>query len=202
MEAFRRLDAVAAPLRRASVDTDQIIPMRYLITASRAALGVGLFADWRYRQDGREDPSFVLNQPRYRAAQILVADANFGCGSSREHAPWALLDYGIRALIAPSFAGIFFDNAFKNGILLIELAVEDVAALMDLLERGEPRLDVDLEAQSVTARDGSVRPFRVDARRRDALLQGLDEIGMSLRMQPAIAAYQAADRERRPWIYR
>ncbi len=202
MDRFTRLHAIAAPLRRASVDTDQIIPMRYLITASRTGLEVGLFADWRYLPDRSENPQFVLNQPQYRRAEILVTGENFGCGSSREHAPWALLDYGIRAIVAPSFASIFFDNAGKNGILLIQLPTAQVQAIMDLLEAGKTVLSIDLEAQRIEAADGSMFAFEIDARRKQSLLDGLDEIGATLRLDEQIAAYQAADRQQRPWVYR
>jgi 3-isopropylmalate/(R)-2-methylmalate dehydratase small subunit len=202
MEKFTRLESVAAPLRRANIDTDQIIPMRYLVTATREGLGRGLFADWRYRPDGSEDPDFVLNRPTYRGARILVAGANFGCGSSREHAPWALLDFGVRAVIAPGFASIFHDNAGKNGILLVTLSESEVDALLGELETAQPRMVVDLAAEQLLTPSGRVVPFRIDARRRAALLAGQDEIGATLVHETRIAQFQAADRMRRPWIHR
>jgi len=202
MEKFTRLEANAAPMRRENVDTDQIIPMRFLITATRDGLGKGMFADWRYRSDGSENPDFVLNRAPWRDAKILVAGDNFGCGSSREHAPWALADYGFRAIVAPSFANIFFDNSFKNGVLLVTLPEAKVNELMDALEAGKTKLTVDLVDKVIVTQDGKRYPFEVEPRRRDALLAGLDEIGATLEHEPAIAAFQTADRQRRPWIYR
>jgi len=202
MEKFTRLEAIAAPLRRANIDTDQIIPMRYLVTATREGLGRGLFADWRYRPDGSEDPEFVLNRAPWRDARILVAGANFGCGSSREHAPWALLDYGVRAIVAPGFASIFHDNAGKNGILLVTLPEAEVDALLAELESAAPRMVVDLEAQTLAAPSGRSVAFTVDARRRAALLAGQDEIAATLEHEESIRQFQTADRLRRPWIHR
>jgi 3-isopropylmalate/(R)-2-methylmalate dehydratase small subunit len=192
MDKFTLLTATAAPLNVANVDTDKIIPARFLKTIKRTGLGKSLFADMRYEADGREKADFVLNQANYRHAEILVAGDNFGCGSSREHAPWALLDFGIRCVIAPSFADIFFNNCFKNGILPIALPEEIVAALMEDAALGtNARLTVDLEAQVVVRPNGSKIPFEVDAFRKHCLLNGLDDIGLTLEHTAAIDAYEA-----------
>ena len=192
MDKFTRLTAAAAPLNLANVDTDKIIPARFLKTIKRSGLGKSLFADMRYNADGAENPAFVLNQPKYRQAQILVAGDNFGCGSSREHAPWALLDFGIRCVIAPGFADIFFNNCFKNGILPIALPEAVVAKLMEDAALGtNARLTVDLENQMVVRPDGSKIPFEVDPFRKHCLLNGLDDIGLTLEHTAAIAAYEA-----------
>ncbi len=192
MDKFALLTATAAPLNVANVDTDKIIPARFLKTIKRTGLGKSLFADMRYAADGSEKADFVLNQPKYRHAEILVAGDNFGCGSSREHAPWALLDFGIRCVIAPSFADIFFNNCFKNGILPIVLPEEIVAALMDDAALGtNARLTVDLEAQVVVRPNGTRIPFEVDAFRKHCLLNGLDDIGLTLEHTAAIDAYEA-----------
>ena len=196
MEPFTQITGVAAPLLRADINTDAIIPMRWLVTATRSGLGKGLFSEWRYRPDGSEDTAFVLNQALYRAARILIAGPNFGCGSSREHAPWALLDFGIRCIIAPGFASIFYENCLKNGILPVVLpldAVEKLAAR----ERGE--LTVDLITQTISDADGHIASFELDASRRAALLEGRDEIDDTLRHAAAITAFQARDREQRRW---
>jgi 3-isopropylmalate/(R)-2-methylmalate dehydratase small subunit len=192
MDKFALLTATAAPLNVANVDTDKIIPARFLKTIKRTGLGKSLFADMRYEADGSEKADFVLNQPKYRHAEILVAGDNFGCGSSREHAPWALLDFGIRCVIAPSFADIFFNNCFKNGILPIALPEDVVAELMEDAALGtNARLTVDLEAQVVVRPNGSKIPFEVDAFRKHCLLNGLDDIGLTLEHTAAIDAYEA-----------
>ena len=193
MEAFTQLTAIAAPLNIANVDTDKIIPARFLKTIKRSGLGVHLFDSLRYLPDGTENPGFVLNQPKYRKAEILVAGENFGCGSSREHAPWALLDFGLRCVIAPSFADIFFNNCFKNGILPIALPAEICAQLMEDAALGtNARLTIDLAAQTITRPDGSSISFDVDPFRKHCLLNGLDDIGLTLEHAPAIDRYEAA----------
>ena len=199
MEKFTKLDAVAAPLNMINVDTDMIIPKQFLKTIKRSGLGKNLFDEMRYSDDGNEIEDFVLNQPAYRNAQILVAGANFGCGSSREHAPWALLDFGIKCVIAPSFADIFYNNCFKNGILPIVLPQEDIDKLMDDAERGaNAGLSIDLEAQEIRGPDGGVINFEVDAFRKTCLLEGLDDIALTLKQSDEIAAYEA-DLEDQPW---
>jgi 3-isopropylmalate/(R)-2-methylmalate dehydratase small subunit len=201
MEKFTRLTGVAAPLKITNVDTDMIIPKQFLKTIKRTGLGAGLFAEMRYREDGQEDPAFVLNQPAYRKAQILVAEDNFGCGSSREHAPWALLDFGIRCVISTSFADIFHNNCFKNGILPIKVTPEDLAKLMDDAERGaNATLTIDLEAQEIRGPDGGTVPFDIDPFRKACLLDGLDEIGLTMVKAPAIERYETAAQDARPWL--
>jgi 3-isopropylmalate/(R)-2-methylmalate dehydratase small subunit len=191
MQPFTVLTGVAAPLRIVNVDTDMIIPKQYLKTIKRTGLGTGLFAEMRYREDGSENPDFVLNKPAYRNAQILVAGDNFGCGSSREHAPWALLDFGIRCVIATSFADIFYNNCFKNGILPIVVSPEDIEKLFDDAERGSnATVTVDLEACEIRGPDGGAIKFELDAFRRHCLLNGLDDIGLTLEKAPAIAAFE------------
>jgi 3-isopropylmalate/(R)-2-methylmalate dehydratase small subunit len=192
MDKFSHLTATAAPLNLANVDTDKIIPARFLKTIKRTGLGKDLFSALRYHDDGTEKPDFVLNQAKYRGAQILIAGENFGCGSSREHAPWALLDFGIRCIIAPSFADIFHGNCFKNGILPIALPPEICAQLMaDAALGPNARLTIDLENQVVVRPDGTKIPFEVDAFRKHCLLNGLDDIGLTLAHAPAIDAYEA-----------
>jgi 3-isopropylmalate/(R)-2-methylmalate dehydratase small subunit len=192
MEPFTTLTGIAAPLPLANVDTDKIIPARFLKTIKRSGLGVHLFSNLRYNDDGSEKPDFVLNQPKYRQAEILVAGENFGCGSSREHAPWALLDFGIKCVIAPSFADIFHGNCFKNGILPIALPQAICEQLMaDAAMGSNARLTVDLERQLVIRPDGSEIPFEVDAFRKHCLLNGLDDIGLTLEHAPAIDAYES-----------
>ena len=201
MDRFTTLTGVAAPLRMVNVDTDMIIPKQYLKTIQRTGLGRGLFDEMRRRDDGSEDPDFVLNRPAYREAEILVAGENFGCGSSREHAPWALLDFGIRCVIAPSFADIFHSNCFKNGILPITLPPEQVDALMRDAERGSnARMTVDLEAQTVSSSDGQVFPFEIDPHQRRCLLEGLDDIALTLERAPAIDAFEDQAAQARPWV--
>ena len=192
MDKFSHLTATAAPLNLANVDTDKIIPARFLKTIKRTGLGKDLFSALRYNDDGTEKPDFVLNQAKYRGAQILIAGENFGCGSSREHAPWALLDFGIRCVIAPSFADIFHGNCFKNGILPIALPPEICSQLMaDAALGHNARLTIDLENQVVVRPDGTKIPFEVDAFRKHCLLNGLDDIGLTLAHAPAIDAYEA-----------
>jgi 3-isopropylmalate/(R)-2-methylmalate dehydratase small subunit len=194
MEKFGALTGVAAPLNMANVDTDKIIPARFLKTIKRSGLGVHLFAGLRYNDDDSEKPEFVLNQPKYRQAEILVAGENFGCGSSREHAPWALLDFGIRCVIAPSFADIFHGNCFKNGILPVVLPAEICAQLMaDAAFGTNARITIDLAAQVVVRPDGERLHFEVDAFRKHCLLNGLDDIGLTLAHGKAIDAYEAAE---------
>jgi 3-isopropylmalate/(R)-2-methylmalate dehydratase small subunit len=201
MQPFTTLTGVAAPLPMMNVDTDMIIPKQFLKTIKRTGLGVHLFTEMRYDEDGRENPDFVLNQPAYREAEILVAGANFGCGSSREHAPWALMDFGIRCVIAPSFADIFYNNCFKNGILPIALPQEDVDKLMDDASRGSnARLTVDLEAQTIHGPDGGTIRFDIDPHLKHCLLNGLDDIALTLGREDAIAAYEARQKAATPWL--
>jgi 3-isopropylmalate/(R)-2-methylmalate dehydratase small subunit len=192
MTPFTTLTAPAAPLNLANVDTDKIIPARFLKTIKRSGLGKDLFSNLRYNADGSENPEFVLNQPKYRKANILIAGENFGCGSSREHAPWALLDFGITCIIAPSFADIFFNNCFKNGILAIALPPEICAQLMADAELGaNARITVDLASQTITRPDGTSIAFEVDAFRKNCLLNGLDDIGLTLAHESAITTYES-----------
>ncbi len=191
MEKFTKLTGVAAPLKIVNIDTDMIIPKQYLKTIARTGLGKGLFSEMRYNEDGSENPDFVLNKPAYRKAQIIVAEDNFGCGSSREHAPWALLDYGIRCIISTSFADIFYNNCFKNGILPITVPKDDLARLMDDAERGSnATLTVDLEAQEIRGPDGGVVKFDIDPFRKHCLINGLDDIGLTLVKADKIASYE------------
>jgi 3-isopropylmalate/(R)-2-methylmalate dehydratase small subunit len=195
MKPFKKLTGVAAALDRVNVDTDQIIPKQYLKRIERTGFGQFLFADWRFREDGSLNPDFELNRPEFAGASILVAGANFGCGSSREHAPWALLDYGFRAIIAPSFADIFFNNCFKNGMLPIRLSEDQVQELLRLIgENPGMQLTVDLEAQTISDERGLSIPFEVEAFRREALLSGLDEIGLTLQYEEQIGEYEARRR--------
>jgi 3-isopropylmalate/(R)-2-methylmalate dehydratase small subunit len=201
MESFKTLDGIAAPLNMINVDTDMIIPKQYLKTIHRTGLGKALFDEMRYNSDGSEKPDFVLNKPQYRKAQILVAGDNFGCGSSREHAPWALLDFGIRCIIATSFADIFYNNCFKNGILPIRLPQSDVDKLMDDAERGSnARVRVDLEKQEIRGPDGGMIKFEVDAFRKQCLLNGWDDIGLTLRSEDKISAYEKNHKAQAPWV--
>jgi 3-isopropylmalate/(R)-2-methylmalate dehydratase small subunit len=200
MQKFTTLTGVAAPLKITNVDTDMIIPKQYLKTIERTGLGKGLFAEMRFREDGSENPDFVLNQPAYRKAQILVAEDNFGCGSSREHAPWALLDFGIRCVISTSFADIFYNNCFKNGILPIRVSPEDLEKLMDDAERGaNATLSIDLEAQEIHGPDGGTVHFDVDAFRKHCLINGLDDIGLTMVKAPKIDTYETQAAVSRPW---
>ena len=197
MQPFTTLTGIAAPMRSVNIDTDQIIPKDYLKTIGRTGLGRGLFAEQRFRDDGSENPDFVLNKPAYRDAQILVAGDNFGCGSSREHAPWALLDHGIRCVISTSFADIFYNNSVQNGILPIRVAPEDLEQLFDDADRGaNARLTIDLAAQTIGRPDGGTIPFSIDPFRKHCLLNGLDDIGLTLEKKPAIDAYETKLAER------
>ncbi|MEQ9349205.1 MAG: 3-isopropylmalate dehydratase small subunit [Alphaproteobacteria bacterium] len=201
MDAFTTLTGVAAPLPMANVDPDMIIPKQVLKTIQRTGLKKGLFYELRFKADGTAQ-SFVLDDPAYRHAKVLVAGANFGCGSSREHAPWALLDAGIRCIIAPSYADIFYNNCFKNGILPIVLPQARVDELMEDAARGaNATFTVDLEKQEITRPDGAVVTFEVDAFRKHCLLNGLDDIGLTLEKAKAIDAYEAAGRQNQPWLY-
>jgi 3-isopropylmalate/(R)-2-methylmalate dehydratase small subunit len=200
MEKFTTLTGVAAPLPIDNVDTDMIVPKQYLKTIKRTGLGKGLFAEMRYRDDGSLNPDFVLNKPAYRRAKIIVAGDNFGCGSSREHAPWALLDFGIRCVISTDFADIFYNNCFKNGVLPIKVTAEDLAKLMDDAERGaNATLTVDLGAQEIRGPDGGRVRFEIDPFRKHCLMEGLDDIGLSLVESRAIEAFEAKAVATRPW---
>jgi 3-isopropylmalate dehydratase/3-isopropylmalate/(R)-2-methylmalate dehydratase small subunit len=200
MEAFTRLDAKAAPLPLANIDTDQIIPKQFLKTVERKGLAKGLFYEYRFDQDGREIPEFVLNQPAYKGAGVLIAGDNFGCGSSREHAPWALMDFGIRAVISTSFADIFYNNCFQNGLLPVVLKAAEVQQLMDEARGGNHVVSVDLEAQTVTSPSGAVFTFEIDAQRKAKMLQGLDAIGETLQSAPAIDTYEMKRALSQPWL--
>jgi 3-isopropylmalate/(R)-2-methylmalate dehydratase small subunit len=201
MDKFDKLTGIAAPLPMINCDTDRIIPARFLKTIKRTGLGVNLFNELRYNRDGSENPDFVLNRPAWRQARILVAGDNFGCGSSREHAPWALADFGIRCVIAPSFADIFNNNASKNGILLIALAPAEVDKLMADAERGEnARISIDLERQEITRPDGEIIPFDIDPFKKHCLLNGLDDIAMTLERADRIAVFEENHRRAQPWL--
>ncbi len=200
MEKFDRLTGVAAPLEIMNVDTDMIIPKQYLKTIARTGLGKGLFSEMRYREDGSENPDFVLNKPAYRNAKILIAGDNFGCGSSREHAPWALLDFGLRCIISTSFADIFYNNCFKNGILPIQVSQAELEKLMDDAERGANAvLTIDLQAQEIRGPDGGVITFEIDPFRKQCLLEGLDDIGLTLQKANKISDYERQAEAARPW---
>lgn len=211
MEKLDKLNGVVMPLDRANVDTDQIIPKQYLKSIKRTGFGPNLFDEWRYLDPGepgmdhgkrRLNPDFVLNQPRYQGAQILLARDNFGCGSSREHAPWALLDYGFRVILAPSFADIFFNNCFNNGILPIVLPPAAVDRLFaEVMAAPDYRLQLDLAAQTLTAPSGDVIVFEIDAFRKHRLLNGLDDIGLTLQHVEEIKAYEARRRVEAPWLF-
>jgi 3-isopropylmalate/(R)-2-methylmalate dehydratase small subunit len=202
MDKFTTLRAVAAPLPMVNVDTDKIIPKQFLKTIKRTGLAKGLFYELRFDHDGQPKDGFVLDQPAYREAKILIAGPNFGCGSSREHAPWALLDFGIRCIIAPSFADIFYNNCFKNGILPIKLPQEQVDLLMDDAERGSNAIvAIDLESQTITGPDGGEIGFEVDPFRKHCLLNGLDDIGLTLEKHTAIDSFEDSQRGSQPWLY-
>ena len=201
MEKFITLDGVAAPFPMINCDTDRIIPARFLKTIKRIGLGVNLFNDVRYNDDGSEVVEFVLNKPAYREAKLLVAGANFGCGSSREHAPWALSDFGIRCVIAPSFADIFYNNSFKNGMLLITLPQEIIDKLMLDAENGEnARLSVDLELQQITRPDGEVISFKIEPFKKHCLLNGLDDIGLTMQKEDKITKFEDSAKVLQPWL--
>lgn len=200
MEKFTSLTAVAAPMPIINIDTDMIIPKDYLKTIKRTGLGEGLFAEMRYNEDGSDNAEFVLNKDAYKSAEILVAGDNFGCGSSREHAPWALLDFGIRCVISTSFADIFYNNCFKNGILPITVSQEKLDALMDDANRGSnSTITVDLEAQTIQGPDGGTINFDIDEGRKHRLLNGIDDIGETLEKADAISSFEAKNSEARPW---
>ena len=201
MDKFTQLTGVAAPLKIENIDTDQIIPARFLKTIKRTGLGAGLFSGLRFRDDGSENPDFVLNKPAYRQAKILVAEDNFGCGSSREHAPWALLDFGIRCIISTSFADIFYNNCFKNGILPITVSPENLDKLMDDADRGATAtLTIDLENQVIQGPDGGTLPFDIDAFRKHCMLNGLDDIGLTLEKSGNVEAFEGKLAADRPWL--
>ena len=200
MDKFTTLSGVAAPLPIVNVDTDMIIPKDYLKTIKRTGLGKGLFAEMRYNEDASENPDFVLNKPAYRNSKILVAGDNFGCGSSREHAPWALLDFGIRCVISTSFADIFYNNCFKNGILPIVVSQDDLDKLMDDAERGSnATLTVDLETQEIKGPDGGSVKFEIDSFKKHCLLNGLDDIGLTMAKSAKIDTFESQLAENRPW---
>src|SRR2546421_454499 len=201
MEKFTTLEGVAAPLKIINVDTDMVIPKQYLKTIKRTGLGKGLFSEQRYKDDGSENPDFILNKPAYRNARILVAGDNFGCGSSREHAPWALLDFGIRCVISTSFADIFYNNCFKNGILPIVVSPEQLELLMDDAERGSnATISVDLASQTIKGPDGGTLHFDIDPSRKQILLEGLDDIASTLKSDASIAGFEARMHDNRPWL--
>jgi|APCry1669190156_1035279.scaffolds.fasta_scaffold05896_2 3-isopropylmalate/(R)-2-methylmalate dehydratase small subunit len=201
MDKFTTLTGIAAPLKITNIDTDMIIPKQYLKTIQRTGLGKGLFSEMRYREDGSDNPDFVLNKPAYKGAKILVAGDNFGCGSSREHAPWALLDFGIRCVISTSFADIFYNNCFQNGILPIKVPQADLDKLMDDAERGSnATLTVDLEAQEIHGPDGGVVRFDIDPFRKHCLLNGLDDIGLTMTKDTTISAFEKAKTSQHPWL--
>ena len=201
MEKFTKLTAVAAPLPMINVDTDAIIPKQFLKTIKRTGLGKHLFHELRFDEQGKEKPDFVLNKPAYRKAQILVAGDNFGCGSSREHAPWALMDFGIKCVISTNFADIFYNNCFQNGILPIKVSPEDLEKLMDDANRGSnSTITVDLENQEIKGPDGGTVKFEIDAFRKHCLLNGLDNIGLTMEKGKAIDAFEAKQKSDRPWL--
>jgi 3-isopropylmalate dehydratase small subunit len=200
MQPFTHLDGKAAPLAIANLDTDQIIPKQFLKTVDREGLGKGLFFDLRFDGEGRERPDFVLNQPAYAGTSILIAGDNFGCGSSREHAPWALLDFGVRCVIAPSFADIFYNNCFNNGLLPLALPEAQVRALMDEAKGGNHLFTVDLEAQTVVSPSGQTFRFEIDPGRKEKLLKGLDAVGETLQHAPDISLFEDRRRLAQPWL--
>jgi 3-isopropylmalate/(R)-2-methylmalate dehydratase small subunit len=201
MDKFTVLEGVAAPLKVVNVDTDMIIPKQYLKTIKRTGLGKGLFSEKRFNDDGSENPDFILNKPAYRNAKILVAGDNFGCGSSREHAPWALLDFGIRCVISTSFGDIFYNNSFKNGILPIRVTQEELDKLFDDAERGaNATLTIDLEKQEIRGPDGGCITFEIDPHRKHCLLNGLDDIGLTMVKKDKIDTFESKVGEERPWM--
>jgi 3-isopropylmalate/(R)-2-methylmalate dehydratase small subunit len=201
MEKFTVLEGVAAPLRMINIDTDMIIPKQYLKTIKRTGLGAGLFSEKRFNDDGSENKDFVLNKPAYRKAKILVAGDNFGCGSSREHAPWALLDYGIKCVISTSFGDIFYNNCFQNGVLPIKVSPEDLEKLFDDADRGaNATLTVDLEKQEIRGPDGGAIKFDIEPHRKKALLEGLDDIGRTMAKGAKIDGFEAKAKAARPWM--
>src|SRR3954468_8224819 len=202
MDKFDKLEGVAAPLRIVNVDTDMIIPKQYLKTLKRTGLAKGLFSEMRYMDDGSDNPNFVLNKPAYRNAKVIVADDNFGCGSSREHAPWALLDFGIRCVISTQFGDIFYNNCFKKGVLPIKVSPEDLEKLFDDADRGaNATLTVDLPSQEIRGPDGGVVKFEIDQHRKHCLLNGLDDISLTMEKAGAIAGYENKAQTARPWVW-
>ena len=200
MEKFKKLTGIAAPLNLINIDTDMIIPKLFLKTIERSGLGKHLFDEMRYKEDGSEIEDFVLNQPQYREAKILIAGENFGCGSSREHAPWAIADFGIRCVVAPSFADIFYNNCFKNGILPIQLPQEQVDLLMDDAERGANAIvEIDLESQTIKGPDGGQITFEIDAFRKHCLLEGLDDIALTMQKEDKISDFEEKRKAMQPW---
>lgn len=203
MEPFTTLTGLVAPLDRVNVDTDQIIPKQYLKTIHRTGLKEGLFADWKIRPDGTPDPEFFMNQSRFQEAMVLLTRDNFGCGSSREHAPWALLDYGIRSILAPSFADIFYNNCFQNGILPVTLKTEEIQQLFDaLVSQGTLQATIDLSNQTVATPTGLLFHFTIDPFRKNCLIEGLDGIGLTLKREAAITAYEQRRKSEAPWLFR
>jgi 3-isopropylmalate/(R)-2-methylmalate dehydratase small subunit len=201
MDKFTEMTGVAAPMDMINIDTDMVIPKQYLTTVERTGLGKGLFHEMRYNKDGSDNPDFVLNKPAYKNATILVAGENFGCGSSREHAPWALLDFGFRCVIAPSFADIFYNNCFKNGILPIRLPQEDVDKLMDDAERGaNATVTIDLESQTITGPDGGEITFEVKEFKKHCLLNGLDDVGLTMEHEDKITSFEDDRKVTQPWL--
>jgi len=201
MDKFTTLTGVAAPMDMINIDTDMVIPKQFLTTIERSGLGKNLFFEMRYDKNGGENPDFVLNKPAYRDAKILVAGENFGCGSSREHAPWALLDFGIRCVIAPSFADIFYNNCFKNGILPIKLPKEDVDKLLDDAERGaNATLTIDLETQTISGPDGGEISFDLDEFKKHCLLNGLDDVALTMENETKIADFEENRKAAQPWL--
>ena len=202
MEKFTTLRGVAAPMPMVNIDTDMIIPKNFLKTIKRTGLGKGLFSEQRYKDDGSENPDFVLNKPSYRNAKILVAGDNFGCGSSREHAPWALLDFGIRCVISENFADIFYNNCFKNGILPIKVPKEVIDKLMDDASRGSNAIiEVDLDKQEIKGPDGGTVHFDIDPFRKRCLLEGLDDIGLTMEKSSEIDDFETKQKEAQPWLH-
>ncbi len=201
MDKFTTLTGVAAPLNRVNIDTDAIIPKQYLKTIARTGLGKGLFSEMRYNDDGSDNPDFILNKPAYKDAKILIAGDNFGCGSSREHAPWALLDYGITCVISTSFADIFYNNCFQNGILPAKVAPEDLDKLMEAAERGaNATFTVDLEVQEITGPDGEKVKFDIHGHNKHRLLNGLDDIGITMQKDKSIGGFEDKVKSARPWL--
>ena len=201
MQKFDTLHGVAAPMEIMNIDTDMIIPKQFLKTIKRSGLGANLFDEMRFDKQGNEIADFILNKPAYRSSQIIVAGDNFGCGSSREHAPWALLDFGVRCIISTSFADIFYNNCFKNGILPIKVSADERDALMaDAHDSENPELSIDLIAQTITRPNGPVVSFEIDAFRKQCLLDGLDDIGLTLAKQDSINSYEGARKQTHPWL--
>ena len=201
MQKFDKLSGVAAPLNILNIDTDMIIPKQFLKTIKRSGLGVNLFSEMRYTDDGGENPDFVLNKPAYRNAEILVAGDNFGCGSSREHAPWALLDFGIRCVISTSFADIFYNNCFKNGILPIKVSADERDALLaDAADTENPELTIDLAGQTISRPNGVAISFDIDPFRKQCLLDGLDDIGLTMEKETSISTFEEGRKASMPWL--